>query len=94
MLSKDLNKKDKGSIEYTWTKDGKIITSNTQFKIRRHRFLKIRRVTEKDNGVYKCVAKNSYGSDSLTFNVKLPCKYINFRCVPNYLYNCNTVLFV
>ena len=60
--------------EYTWSKDGRILARSNHYKIRRFAFLKIRSVTVKDSGIYKCVVKNQYGSDSLTTKVKIICK--------------------
>ena len=60
--------------EYTWSKDGRILAKSYHYKIRRFAFLKIRSVTVEDSGVYKCVVKNQYGSDSLTTKVHIYCK--------------------
>ena len=71
------------NYEYTWTKEGKVITKSRRFKIRNLTFLKIRSVTVEDAGSYKCVVKNSYGSDSLTFQVHIYCKFILFLYLLN-----------
>ena len=60
--------------EYTWSKDGKVIAKSDRYKIRRFTFLKIRTVTVKDSGNYKCIIKNQFGSDSLTTEVHIYCK--------------------
>ena len=52
--------------EYTWSKDGRVLATGEQYKIRRLTFLKIRSVKLSDSGEYKCVIKNAHGSDSLT----------------------------
>jgi len=57
--------------EYTWSKDGRVLTKGAHYKIRRFTFLKIRSVKLSDSGKYKCVIKNSHGSDSLTTEVRV-----------------------
>ena len=60
--------------EYTWSKDGRILTKGEHYKIRRFTFLKIRSVKLSDSGKYKCVIKNAHGNDSLTTEVRVYCE--------------------
>ena len=71
-ISKDVE--NRRFYQYTWTKDGTVLTKNSRYKIRRFTFLKIRSVTVKDSGIYKCVVRNKNGSDSITTEVHIYCK--------------------
>ncbi|XP_065071591.1 fibroblast growth factor receptor 4-like isoform X2 [Rhopilema esculentum] len=57
------------SFTYKWMKDGKAIDqSNSNYKIRMFKFLRIRSAVLSDTGVYKCSISNGAWSDSISVN--------------------------
>ena len=55
-----------------WLKDGKMLTLDpSRLRIKPNKWLKVKHVTQQDQGKYTCVFKNRCGEDTLTYDVKI-----------------------
>ncbi|KXJ23083.1 Fibroblast growth factor receptor 3 [Exaiptasia diaphana] len=65
--------------QYLWFKNGKPIylENNTHMRVKKMRYLKIKRAGLKDNGKYTCVSRNACGTLNLTIQliVEFPSKF-------------------
>lgn len=69
---------------FEWTFNGKPLKANTNIKIENSEnfsFLSIQNVKRSYSGNYTCLSKNSVGSDSITFNLKVNGNYLFYERV-------------
>ena len=63
------NEKEQHDAKYVWTKNGKPVIEGWRLRIRKLKYLRIKKVEENDAGRYQCIVSDQDGQDSIVINL-------------------------